>query len=122
MLSPIPNVAGCLSLPVVLQKFRASWNKYNLYNLSRLRTPNTAFQTFYQQKWSAKSLTRAYHGEQIREKQWQRMFTPQLNSVIPMDHKYLAEHDGSELAAGRGSGLEKDISVTGFEFGKSVIP
>jgi len=90
-------------------KIRASWNKYNLYNLSRFRPPNTSFQTYYQQKWSAKSLARAYHGEQIREKQWQRMFTPKFNSVVPMDHRYLAENDGSEMAAGRGSGLEKDI-------------
>ena len=61
--------------------------------------------TFFQQKWAAKSASRAYHGEQIREKQWQRMFTSKLNAAIPMDHKYLAENDGSELAAGRGSGL-----------------
>jgi len=37
------------------------------------------------------------------------MFTPKFNSVVPMDHRYLAENDGSEMAAGRGSGLEKDI-------------
>jgi ribosomal protein S4 len=83
-----------------------TWNKYNLYNLSRMRSPPHQFYTFFQQKWAAKSATRAYHGEQIREKQWQRMFTSRLNAVIPMEHKYLAEHDGSELAAGRGSGLE----------------
>jgi len=33
-----------------------------------------------------------------------------LNSVIPMDHRYFAEHDGSEQAAGRGSGLEKPMT------------
>ncbi|PBP28931.1 30S ribosomal subunit S4 [Diplocarpon rosae] len=93
-------------------KIRASWNKYNLYNLTRLRPPNTSYLTFYQQKWAAKSMTRAYHGEQIREKQWQRMFTPHLNSVVPMNERYLAEKDGSELAAGRGSGLEKPIDAS----------
>ena len=83
-----------------------TWNKYNLYNISRLRTrPN--FGTFFQQKWAAKSASRAYHGEQIREKQWERMFTPKLDAVIPMDHRYLAENDGSEFAAGRGSGLQE---------------
>ncbi|KUJ17082.1 alpha-L RNA-binding motif-containing protein [Mollisia scopiformis] len=92
-------------------KFRATWNKYNLYNLSRLSMPRTQSLTFYQQKWKAKSITRAYHGEQIREKQWQRMFTPRLNAVVPMDHRYLAEFDGSELAAGRGSGLEKPFDA-----------
>ncbi|CAG8971248.1 hypothetical protein HYALB_00001414 [Hymenoscyphus albidus] len=87
-------------------KFRMTWNKYNLYNLSRLKArPNIG--TLFQQKWAAKSATRAYHGEQIREKQWQGMFDSRLNAVIPMDHRYLAQYDGSEQAAGRGSGAEK---------------
>jgi ribosomal protein S4 len=51
-------------------------------------------------------MTRAYHGEQVREKQWQRMFRPHLASVVPMDHRYLAQFDGSEQALGRGSGLD----------------
>ena len=87
-----------------------TWNKYNLYNLSRLTPTKKGVSTFFQQKWASKSATRAYHGEQIREKQWQRMFTSRLNAVIPMDYKYLAEHDGSELAAGRGSGKDQDPS------------
>lgn len=83
-----------------------TWNKYNLYNLSRLKArPN--FGTFFQQKWASKSASRAYHGEQIREKQWQRMFDSRLNAVIPMDHRYLGRYDGSEQAAGRGSGVER---------------
>jgi len=109
-------------LTLFTQKVRASWNKYNLYNLSRLRTPNTSGQTFYQQKWSSKSLTRAYHGEQIREKQWQRMFTSNLNAVIPMDHKYLAEFDGSELAAGRGSGVQEQPDSGNRSKPKQPIP
>ncbi|CAL3965262.1 hypothetical protein PZA11_001945 [Diplocarpon coronariae] len=104
-------------------KIRASWNKYNLYNLTRLRPPNPSYLTLYQQKWSAKSITRAYHGEQIREKQWQRMFTPHLNSVVPMNERYLAEHDGSELAAGRGSGLEKPFDFTKEKkYAQKLIP
>ncbi|KAI9816229.1 MAG: mitochondrial 37S ribosomal protein nam9 [Pycnora praestabilis] len=87
-------------------KIRQSWSKWNLYNLSRQTIPPAAIQTFFQQKWNAKSLTRAYHGEQIREKQWERMFRPHMASVVPMDHRYLAEFDGSEQAAGRGSGLD----------------
>ncbi|TVY14880.1 Mitochondrial 37S ribosomal protein NAM9 [Lachnellula arida] len=90
----------------IVPRFRMTWNKYNLYNLSRMTSPNNTG-TYFQQKWKAKAATRAYHGEQIREKQWQRMFTSRLNAVVPMDHRYLGEHDGSELAAGRGSGLEK---------------
>jgi ribosomal protein S4 len=50
------------------------------------------------------------------------MFTPLLNSVIPMDHRYLAEHDGSEQAAGRGSGLEKPLDLNKISFGKNQIP
>lgn len=34
------------------------------------------------------------------------MFKRTINSVVPMDYKALAEDDGSEQAAGRGSGLE----------------
>ncbi|MCJ1381165.1 mitochondrial 37S ribosomal protein nam9 [Xylographa soralifera] len=88
-------------------KIRQSWNKYNLYNLSRITSPISNRQTFFQQKWAAKSLSRAYHGETIREKHWQRMFRPTLRSVVPMNHEYLARTDGSEQALGRGSGLEK---------------
>ncbi|KAI9696796.1 MAG: mitochondrial 37S ribosomal protein nam9 [Candelina mexicana] len=90
-------------------RIRQSWNKYNLYNLARQR-PQNINRSFFQQKWAAKSRTRAYHGEQIREKQWQRMFRPHMSSVVPMDHVYLAANDGSEQAAGRGSGADKDPS------------
>lgn len=91
-----------------LQKIRQSWHKYNLYNISREVLPNTKFRTFFQQKWNAKALTRAYHGETVREKQWQRMFRPTLRSVVPMDYKMLADDDGAKQAKGRGSGLESD--------------
>ena len=53
-------------------------------------------------------MARTYHGEAIREKQWQRMFRPNIRSVVPMNHTYLARTDGSELASGRGSGLDPD--------------
>ena len=70
--------------------------------------PPAANKTFFQQKWLAKSMTRAYHGEQIREGQWTRMFDRRLPAVVPMDYRQLARTDGSEQAAGRGSGLDKD--------------
>ncbi|KAL8695521.1 MAG: hypothetical protein Q9224_003391 [Gallowayella concinna] len=92
----------CLKRP----KFRQSWNKHNLYNLSRAEPPNITIRTFFQQKWSAKSAARAYHGETVKEKHWQRMFRRRLRSVVPMDHKQLARSDGYEQAEGRGSGLE----------------
>ena len=94
---------SCLTL---FKKLRQSWSKYNLYNLSRAEPPNITSRTFFQQKWSAKSTARAYHGETVKEKHWQRMFRRRLRSVIPMDHNQLARSDGYEYAEGRGSGLE----------------
>ncbi|KAG6284922.1 hypothetical protein E4U46_006408 [Claviceps purpurea] len=89
-------------------KVRQSWNKYNLYNLYRNagREPQIrGTPTFFQQKWAAKSKTRAYHGEHIPEKKWTRLFSRRLLSAVEMPPEYLAAHDGSEQAAGRGSGL-----------------
>ncbi|KAJ5145564.1 uncharacterized protein N7515_000128 [Penicillium bovifimosum] len=94
-------------------KIRQSWSKYNLYNLQRFRSPPTTNRTFFQQKWSAKAVSRAYHGEQVREGQWKRMFNHRIRSVIPMNASDLAADDGSLASAGRGSGLEtKDGDAT----------
>ncbi|OBT41449.1 hypothetical protein VE00_08063 [Pseudogymnoascus sp. WSF 3629] len=105
-------------------KIRMSMSKYNLYNLSQQkRTVLRA--TYFQQKWFAKRETRAYHGEQIREKKWERMFTSRIKSVIPMNHRYMAHYDGSEQAAGRGSGLQtgEALDAKGLRLRKNkVIP
>ena len=53
-------------------------------------------------------MLRAYHGEQVREGQWERMFSRRLKSVVPMNPEYLAKNDGSLESAGRGSGLETE--------------
>ncbi|KOS21635.1 37S ribosomal protein NAM9 [Escovopsis weberi] len=99
-------------------KLRQSWNKYNLYNLSRQvgREPQIrGTPTFFQQKWAAKAKTRAYHGEHIPEKKWVRLFSRRLLSAVDMPPEYLAAHDGSEQAAGRGSGLTtSDITAESF--------
>lgn len=34
------------------------------------------------------------------------MFRRGVRSVVPMNHSYLAQHDGAEQSAGRGSGLD----------------
>ena len=34
------------------------------------------------------------------------MFRKGIRSVVPMDHNYLAQYDGSEQADGRGSGAD----------------
>ncbi|PLB45431.1 putative 30S ribosomal subunit S4 [Aspergillus steynii IBT 23096] len=91
--------------PVNKPRIRQSWSKYNLFNINRMQNPNTFYRTFFQQKWMAKSLARSYHGEQLPEKQWQRMFSPRIRSVVPMDPYRLAADDGSAMSAGRGSGL-----------------
>ncbi len=85
-------------------------NKYNFYNLSRLTVLNAGPLTYFQQKWKSKAATRCYHAEQVKEKQWQRMFSRTCNAVVPMSPDYLARNDGSEMAAGRGSGLQPDPS------------
>ncbi|KAI0132205.1 hypothetical protein BJ170DRAFT_592179 [Xylariales sp. AK1849] len=75
-----------------------------------LQDPNIGVmdsETFFQQKWRAKGLLRSYHGEHIRERDWERMFSRRLLSVANMDPRYLAEFDGSEKAAGRGSGKDE---------------
>lgn len=36
------------------------------------------------------------------------MFDRRLPAVVPVDFKYLARSDGSELASGRGMGLQED--------------
>ena len=38
------------------------------------------------------------------------MFSRRINSVVNMDPRYMALYDGSEQAAGRGSGLKLDPS------------
>lgn len=61
-------------------------------------------------------MTRAYHGEQIKERHWQRLFSRRIPAVVPMDHNYLAANDGSEQAMGRGSGLDTE-PLTGHDQG-----
>lgn len=93
-------------------KVRADWSKWTLYNLYRTsyeRNPISPSATFFQQKWKSKAMTRAYHGEQIREGLWSRMFDRRLPSVIAMSPRVLATTDGSEMSAGRGSGADMGL-------------
>ncbi|KAK3398202.1 hypothetical protein B0T20DRAFT_353274 [Sordaria brevicollis] len=105
------------------QPIRPTWNKYNLYNLASARRGHTnrlPFMTFFQQKWLAKSMTRAYHGEHIKERKWQRMFSRRLQAVVNMDPKYMAKYNGSEQAAGRGSGLKEPPAYEMSESGQGA--
>lgn len=89
-----------------------------MYNLQKFRSPSTANRTFFQQKWTAKAVSRAYHGEQVREGQWKRMFSKRIRSVYPMNTADLAMDDGSEASAGRGSGLQAE----GKPFNSRLVP
>ncbi|KZL76361.1 S4 domain-containing protein [Colletotrichum tofieldiae] len=90
-------------------KLRQSWNKYNLFNIARANLRQGRHgRTFFQQKWAAKSMTRGYHGAHIKETDWNRAFSRRLFSAVDMPPEYLASFDGSEQAAGRGSGLHAE--------------
>ena len=94
-----------------------------MYNLSRITPPSYRTATFFQQKWTAKSLLRNYHGEQIREAQWTKMFKRRLNAVVPMQPDYLARNDGTIESAGRGGGLKDDSGMDmASSFGKPRGP
>ncbi|KAF5520127.1 37S ribosomal protein NAM9 [Colletotrichum aenigma] len=100
-------------------KVRQSWNKYNLFKLVTTRLKPFRFkQTHFQQKWAAKSLTRGYHGANIKESDWSRMFSRRLYSAVDMPPAYLAKYDGSEQAGGRGSG-RKDLDINAGSFSRS---
>ncbi|CDO92027.1 unnamed protein product [Kluyveromyces dobzhanskii CBS 2104] len=66
-------------------RVRTSFNKYNLFNLYKKSQVGFRSKTLYQQKWTSKQETRAYHGEHLTESRWQTFFQPQLNSVAQLD-------------------------------------
>lgn len=66
-------------------RIRSSFNKYNLFNLYKKGEVDFRSKTLYQQKWTAKQETRAYHGEHLTEGRWQTTFTPKLDSVAQLD-------------------------------------
>ncbi|RWA14780.1 hypothetical protein EKO27_g354 [Xylaria grammica] len=108
-----------------LQKLRQSWNKYNLYNIFKAVNPKIGLgttQTFFQQKWRAKGMLRTYHGEHIVERKWERMFNRRLLSVIDMDTESMAKMDGSEMAAGRGSGIDQRLRPGDKRTSRTLTP
>lgn len=62
---------------------RQSMNKHNLFNLYKARLRDNQ-PTLFKQKWSAKQKTRAYHGEQVNEKQWNNVFEQKLEGVAQL--------------------------------------
>lgn len=66
-------------------RIRASFNKYNLFNMYKKSQIDFRSKTLYQQKWKAKQETRAYHGEHLTESRWKSIFDPKLKSVAQLD-------------------------------------
>lgn len=76
------------------KRIRASWNKYNLYNLVTWRK-TLRRGTLYQQKFTAKQESRSYHGEHLTETQFRNIFRGKLNGVNPLESSK-ARKDGSD--------------------------
>ena len=51
---------------------------------------------------------RQYHGEHLTNRQWQNIFRHTMKASVPMQNARLAIDNGSEMAMGRGSGLQGD--------------
>lgn len=66
-------------------RIRASFNKYNLFNLYKKGKIDFRTKTLYQQKFYAKQETRAYHGEHLTEGRFNTLFSSKLNSVAQLD-------------------------------------
>ncbi|CAK9437173.1 mitochondrial 37S ribosomal protein uS4m [Lodderomyces beijingensis] len=63
-----------------------SMNVQNLFNLYRKKPLSYHGKTLYQQKWAAKAETRAYHGDQLREKRFKKvLFEPELKTNSQLD-------------------------------------
>lgn len=66
-------------------RIRTSFNKYNLFNLYKKGQIDFRTKSIYQQKWTAKQETRAYHGEHLTEGRWSSIFQSKLDSVAQLD-------------------------------------
>lgn len=66
-------------------RVRASMNKYNLLNLYKKTAISYQGKSLFQQKWTAKQETRAYHGEHLTEGRFKTIFDGKLESVAQLD-------------------------------------
>ena len=70
-----------------------SMNKLNLFNIYRKDPLQYFGKTLYQQKWAAKTETRNYHGQQIKEKRFKNvLFDSNLKTYSQLDAS-LKGHD-----------------------------
>ncbi|EPQ51589.1 alpha-L RNA-binding motif-containing protein [Gloeophyllum trabeum ATCC 11539] len=110
---------------------RMSWHPRNLYNLWRRslgkKVRETDFtnttKTLFQQRWAAKQLVRAYHGDFINEKIFKRWYLPAtLPDVRP--RKRIAGDDSIDLTswAGRTRTAKREKERLAEEEAKGLAP
>ena len=105
-----------------------SWNKYNLYALATKKIPSIQGRTVYQQKWTAKKETRAYHGDMLRERIFKQAFDPNLRAVTGRlslrdgDSRSKFTQQNRPLASQTFAGLERRLDIAIFRslFASSV--
>jgi len=109
---------------------RMSWNPKNLYNLWRrslgAKVSATDYtrttKTLFQQRWAAKQLVRAYHGDYINEKTFKRWYLP---ANLPDVRPTASVTDESLLLskwANKTSAVEKEVKRREDEASKGLAP
>lgn len=108
---------------------RMSWNPKNLYNLWRrslgAKVSATDYtrttKTLFQQRWAAKQLVRAYHGDYINEKTFKRWYLP---ANLPDVRSTSGKDDLLSLTkwANRTYSVEREIKRREEEASKGLAP
>ncbi|KAH7912890.1 hypothetical protein BJ138DRAFT_1060154 [Hygrophoropsis aurantiaca] len=106
---------------------RMSWSPQNLYNLWRRSETPVEFTrtqlTLFQQRWKAKALIRAYHGDFINEKTFKRWYLPStLPDVRPRQRPVGDDANVLDSFAGRTEQLEKARKRQQEEESKGLAP
>ncbi|KAK6204996.1 mitochondrial 37S ribosomal protein NAM9 [Scheffersomyces amazonensis] len=102
---------------------RSSMSKFNLFNLYKKNPIRYNGRTLYQQKWTAKAETRAYHGEHLTESRWKTIFNPSLETVAQLDASLKGSRvDATPISMQTYASLEKRLEVALFRamFASSV--
>lgn len=108
---------------------RMSWSVRNLFNLwqrslgNKVITFNNTSKSLFQQRWTAKALMRAYHGDFINEKIFKRWYLPTtLPDVRPRNRTPISDTLALDDYAGRNEQLERAIRRKEEEDRKGLAP
>ncbi|CAG8716663.1 8884_t:CDS:1, partial [Scutellospora calospora] len=96
---------------------RMTWNKKNLYFIYNRgsRLPKMHNRSLFQQKWQAKRETRGYHGAQLTERQFKRIFEPRLPTTnIRLNAKETSESKHPHIAVLTYASLERRLDFIIF--------